>query len=238
MPFRLRLLAAGAAGCVAAALAGIAGRSSLPLGPRFPATASAIVAALTAAAIVLPDEHPFDRIGPANVVTIVRATIVALLGSVVFEPRSPLIAWTAVVATTVAAILDGVDGWLARRTRLASAFGARIDMETDALLILILSVLVWLYGKAGVWVLAGGVMRYAFVASGRAFPWMAAPLTPTLRAKTITVCHIVGLCVALAPIVPWPLSAIAVGSTVIALAWSFGVDVRRLWAQEKRRNGA
>lgn len=75
-------------------------------------------------------------------------------------------------------------------------------------------------------------MRYAFVAAGMMLPWMAAPLTPTLRAKTITIVHIVGLCVALAPIVPWPLSAVAVGATTALLAWSFAVDVRRLWTRD------
>jgi multidrug efflux pump subunit AcrA (membrane-fusion protein) len=38
-------------------------------------------------------------------------------------------------------MLDGVDGWLARRHEIASRFGARFDMEVDALLILALSVL-------------------------------------------------------------------------------------------------
>jgi len=102
-------------------------------------------------------------------------------------------------------------------------------METDALVILVASLLVWQYGKAGAWVIAGGLMRYAFVASGWILPWMRGTLTPTMRAKTITICHIVGLCVALAPIIPWPISAVAVGSTTAALGWSFAVDVRRLW---------
>ena len=40
---------------------------------------------------------------------------------------------------SVALILDGVDGKVARRTRNASAFGARFDMEVDAFLILVFS---------------------------------------------------------------------------------------------------
>ena len=39
-------------------------------------------------------------------------------------------------------------------------------MEVDAALILILSILVWLHGKAGPWVIACGLMRYTFVAAG------------------------------------------------------------------------
>jgi phosphatidylglycerophosphate synthase len=38
--------------------------------------------------------------------------------------------------------LDGLDGWLARRFGLASAYGARFDMEVDGFLILVLALLV------------------------------------------------------------------------------------------------
>ena len=99
-------------------------------------------------------------------------------------------------------MLDGVDGWLARRSRMASAFGARFDVETDALFVMAMSILVWQHGKAGAWVLLGGMMRYVFVMAGWWLRWMARPLRPTRRAKTVSVCHMVGLSVALAPIVP------------------------------------
>ena len=39
-------------------------------------------------------------------------------------------------------VLDGADGWLARRSGVSSAFGARFDGEVDAFLILALSVAV------------------------------------------------------------------------------------------------
>ena len=98
--------------------------------------------------------------------------------------------------------------------------------------VMAMSILIWQYGKAGVWVLIGGMMRYLFVIAGWRLPWMARPLTPTRRARVITVCHTVGVSVALAPFVPVPLSAIAVGLTTAALGWSFAVDVRRLWRME------
>jgi hypothetical protein len=48
----------------------------------------------------------------------------------------------------------------------------------------------------------------------------------------VTVCHTIGLIVALAPIIPTPLSAIAVGATLAVLSWSFALDVRRLWTMD------
>jgi phosphatidylglycerophosphate synthase len=169
---------------------------------------------------------------PANGVTALRALLVAAVAMLISRPPTRQVAAAALALAVVAAVLDGVDGWLARRTGTATAFGARFDMETDALMILVLSILVWRHGKAGVWVLAGGLMRYAFGAAAWMLPWMNRPLTPTRRAKTVKVAHDVGLCAAIAPIVPWPLSALAVGATTIALTWSFAVAVRRLYRGE------
>ena len=176
--------------------------------------------------------HPHAKFGPANHVTMIRVMIVALIASLIGEPVNQRAAAAASIATAVMAILDGVDGWLARRSRMASAFGARFDMETDAALVMAMSILIWQYGKAGMWALLGGMMRYIFVIAGWWLPWMARPLRPTRRARIITVCHIVGLSVGLAPFVPVPLSAIVVGLTTAALSWSFAVDVRRLWRME------
>ena len=158
--------------------------------------------------------------------------IVALIASLIGEPEIPRAAVAASIAAAVMTVLDGADGWLARRSQMASAFGARFDMETDAALVMAMSILVWQHGKVGVWALFGGMMRYIFVIAGWWLPWMARPLRPTRRAKTITICHTVGLSVGLAPFVPVPLGAIAIGSTTAALLWSFAVDVRRLWRME------
>jgi phosphatidylglycerophosphate synthase len=164
-----------------------------------------------------------------NHVTAIRAAIVLFLASLVFAPPRPSIAWIAVVASTMAAILDGVDGWLARRSGLTSAFGARFDMEVDALLILVLAVLVWWWDKAGVWVLMSGLLRYLFVAAGWLLPWMRRPLSPTQRARIVCVVQIVALIVSIGPIVPRPLSLPVAAAGLLALAYSFAVDTLRLW---------
>ena len=67
---------------------------------------------------------------------------------------------------------------------MASAFGARFDMETDALLIQVLAILAWQYGKAGPWVLVSGLLRYLFVAAGWVWPWMREPLFPSRPPKS------------------------------------------------------
>ena len=169
-----------------------------------------------------------DRVTP-NHVTAVRALIVALLAGLVLAAPAPRVAWTAVVAGTIAAVLDGVDGWLARRKGMVTPFGARFDAEVDALLILVLASLAWRWGKAGSWVLMSGMLRYIFVAAGWMWPWMRAPLAPTRRARVICVVQIVALIVAVAPIIPSPLSASAAAAGLLTLAYSFLVDTIRLW---------
>ena len=133
-----------------------------------------------------------------------------------------------------------MDGWLARRTRLHSPFGARFDMEIDALLTLALSLLVWRFDKAGVWVLACGLMRYAFVAARSVWPWLGRPLSSTRRGKTVAVLQFVGLGLALLPVIGRSASRVIAASTLAALAWSFAVDVGRLWlaARSEPRRGS
>ena len=74
--------------------------------------------------------------GPANRVTLGRATLVGGVTALVadsFESTPPV---TLLVGlTAVALLLDGVDGKVARRTGTSTALGARFDMEVDAFLI-------------------------------------------------------------------------------------------------------
>jgi phosphatidylglycerophosphate synthase len=84
-------------------------------------------------------------------------------------------------------------------------------------------------------VLGIGLMRYLFVAAGKALPWLNGRLTPTFRGKTVAVVQMGALSFVLAPFVP-PLLSMPVAAVALALLiWSFGVDVGRLW---RGRGGA
>ena len=182
--------------------------------------------------------HPHPRFGPANRVTLARLGSMALLAALVGEdlPRPPLAAmptaaWWLVVVATVTAVLDAADGALARRSGLASAFGARFDMETDAAFTLVLCALVLQAGQAGAWVLAAGLMRYAFVAAARPWPWLAGALPPSRRRQTVCVVQITTLIVCLGPIVPPWLAATLAALSLVLLTVSFAIDVRTLARQ-------
>ena len=58
--------------------------------------------------------------------------------------------------------LDGLDGYLARKFKQVSEFGAYLDMETDALYVGIFTVILYEKGLAGYWILITGFMRYFY----------------------------------------------------------------------------
>ena len=171
---------------------------------------------------------PSARLGPAGRVTLVRATLavgVAALTAASFE-RNVAVA-TLVTLASVALALDFVDGWVARRTATESAFGARLDGEVDAFLILVLSVEV--APSVGPWVLAIGLARYGFLAAGWRLHWMRAPLPRRDWRKTVAASQGVALTIVAAGIVPTTVSRILLAVALAMLAESFGRDVWWLW---------
>jgi phosphatidylglycerophosphate synthase len=175
---------------------------------------------------------PSAKLGPAGRVTLTRAVLavgVAALAAASFE-RDAAIA-TLVTLASVALALDFVDGWIARRTATESAFGARLDGEVDAFLILALSVEV--ARSAGVWVLAIGLARYAFLAAGWTLPWLRSPLPRRDWRKTVTASQGIALVIAAARIVPTTANRVLLAVALAMLAESFGRDVWWLWRQRQ-----
>lgn len=170
--------------------------------------------------------------GPANRVTLGRATLVGGVTALVADsfvsapPVSLLVGLTA-----VALLLDGVDGKVARRTNTSTALGARFDMEVDAFLILVLSVYVSM--ELGPWVLLIGAMRYAFVAAARVAPWLNAPLPPSFARKTVAALQGICLLVAGADLLPYAGNFAVALLALASLLWSFGRDVLWLWRESR-----
>lgn len=203
----------------------------LTLSAWYPVKAAGLFLAILTIAAARRAHHPFPRLGPANQATAVRALLVALAAGFIGETATPSAAGLVVGLGIAAATLDGVDGWLARRTKMTSDFGARFDMEIDALLIQVLAIPAWQYGKTGAWVLMSGLLRYLFVAAGWVWPWMRASLPPSFRRKAICVIQIVALIVALCPFVTPPVSGVVAAAGLGALSYSFLIDTIWLWAR-------
>jgi phosphatidylglycerophosphate synthase len=171
-------------------------------------------------------------LGPANRVTLLRATLVCGVAALVTDA---VIAETSVVAllalASAALALDAVDGWVARRTASVSSVGARFDAEVDAFLILVLSIDA--ARSLGAWVLAVGAARYAFGAAGWLLPWLRVPVPPRYWNKVVAATQGVVLTVAIAEVLPAAVTTAAVAVALVLLAESFGRDI--VWLAQRRR---
>jgi phosphatidylglycerophosphate synthase len=174
-------------------------------------------------------------LGLANWVTLGRATLVLSVAGLVPQPEILGDAgyWWIIAVITVAMVLDGVDGRIARRTGTATAFGAHFDMELDSFLMLVLAALVWRSEQVGPWVVVLGLPRYLFVIAGWVWPWMRAPLPERVRRKAGCVIQGIALLVCLGPIVPPGVAAPVAALTLALIGTSFAADI--VWLFRSRR---
>lgn len=165
---------------------------------------------------------------PADRVTLGRAGIVAccaaetVVGLVAGAGPSLLV----VVLGTAAFLLDAVDGRVARFTGCATAEGSRLDSDTDAALVLVLSCAA--AGKFGLWPLGIGLMYYAFLAAAWFRPSLKNPLPSSTVRRVIGATQPAALLFALLPAVTPALGAMVLGPALGLLAFSFGRDVVKL----------
>ncbi|MBM0277310.1 CDP-alcohol phosphatidyltransferase family protein [Micromonospora sp. STR1s_6] len=173
-------------------------------------------------------------LSPADRVTLSRAILVGGVTALAVESFSrPAPVAVMVVLTSVALVLDAVDGYTARRTGTTTDLGARFDMEIDSFLVLVLCVHV--APAVGGWVLAIGAMRYAFVAASWVLGWMRGSLPPRYWRKVVAAVQGVVLTVAMGGALPGMLTTVLVVASLALLVESFGRDVRWLWATRRLR---
>jgi len=201
------------------------------LSPWAAAKALGLVAALVLVAAPALSEHDRPSLGPANWITLGRAVVVAGLAALLGEELPIGSALAIAVIGAVAFALDWLDGQIARRTGWSSPFGARLDMELDALTVLVLCALAWQLDHAGAWVLWCGALRYVFVVASWMWPWMAAELPPDPRRRFICGVQIGSVLLCLLPSPGLASAGIAAFGT-LALTWSFAVDT--LWLYRRR----
>ena len=188
-----------------------------------------IVGALLLA--LLPGRYPHRHFGWCNAVTLVRAAALCWLAGLWFAGpllTYPAIAWGVSITAIALLLLDGVDGWLARRWGHSSAFGARFDMEVDSFSALVLAVLVWQSDKVGAWVLLLGLFRPGFLMAGLVIPKLRQPLPESFARKVVCVVQVAVLAILLAPMISGPAAQALAMLTLVLLVWSFARDTRWL----------
>lgn len=172
-----------------------------------------------------------ESFGPADLVTLARAAlgcgVAALVADAAVEGTTAASAgvWTLTSLAAIALALDAVDGWVARATSTVTGFGARLDLEADAFLILVLSIHV--ARSSGAWVLAFGAARYLFGVAGWLWPWMRSQLPSRYWRKVVAAT--VGVALAVAVVESTPATTTLLACALALLAESFGRDVVWLW---------
>ena len=165
-----------------------------------------------------------DRLGAANVVTLVRATIVGATAALVADATTHSLPVTPLLTlASIALLLDAADGHVARATGSVSAVGARFDGEVDALLILVLSVAV--SRTAGWWVIAIGLWRYAFGLAGWMRPWLRAQLPVRYWRKSVAAIQGIALAICVSGLLPRAAVIVVLALALMMLTESFTHDI-------------
>lgn len=176
----------------------------------------------------LPRHLPLARFGPANAITLLRALAACWLAALIGQDLPAGFGWLPALVAGLALLLDGFDGWVARRGGWVSEFGTRFDLESDAFFLAVLSCLAVDQGALGPWILLAGALRYLFVAAGRVWTWLRRPLAPRWSRKAayaVTAGVLVGC---LVPAVPEGLAVPAAAGALALLVASFLRDVAAL----------
>ena len=177
--------------------------------------------------IGLPPEQGtlLPRFGPGTVVSLARALLLGLFAGFLALPRpgpeaNTAIAWWPALLFLLVALGDGLDGWLARRSRTPTELGARLDTELDGAAIFLAVAVGVRWQVLPVWYLLVGGLRYIYVLTlwlHRRAGKQVHALPSSNNRRLIAGLQLGFLCAVLWPIVPAPGARIA--------AWVFGLPM-------------
>lgn len=181
-----------------------------------------------------------EPVGLADRVTVLRAALVGLLAGwsvLLWAGSVPALSWWLTGIAALALALDGVDGAVARARGSATVAGARLDAETDAVMVAVLSVIVAY--DVGLWILLAGGLRYAFAFTWRLrWDWTTraqVDLPHRASRRVVAAVSAAALVTATVPVMPatlvWALALMALALLLV----SFGSDA--LWLEAGRGRG-
>lgn len=145
----------------------------------------------------------FATLGAANRMTVMRGWLIAATGGFMFMPPGPgVVAWLPALLYSLAAILDRVDGFVARRSHQASLLGSHLDGVFDALGLLVAPLVAVAYGKVHwLYLLVSGAY-YCFHLGTRWRRWRHKAVNPLLPSKLRRT--LAGFQMGMVAVVLWP----------------------------------
>ena len=223
----LIVLLVPAAAAAAWALAGLAGAARPEVVAGLTAALTSAGGAITLAGLKRSRAFPHRELGWCNAITLLRGAGIGVMAGLILTPAGGL-GWGLVALAALVLALDGLDGWLARRTGMQSEFGARFDVESDVAFALVLAALAVAQGQVGPWFLALGLLRPAFLLAGRVWPALTAPLPDALWRKRMAGLQMTVQVALLTPVLAPPVSSAVAAGLLGAMVMSFAVDIRWL----------
>jgi phosphatidylglycerophosphate synthase len=154
----------------------------------------------------------------ANIVTGIRLGMIGIIPIWAGDP------FQLAMVGLVILCLDGLDGYLARRMKQTSPFGASFDAETDAFFAATLSLLLYWQGIVDAWILIPGFLRYLYHLP---IQFLKNPDQEPFRfplAKTIAVLFLGTLLAAW--VLPAAWTETVLGLSSLALLFSFWLEFR------------
>jgi CDP-diacylglycerol--glycerol-3-phosphate 3-phosphatidyltransferase len=172
----------------------------------------------------------------ASWLTMARGLLISLVGGFALGPApSGAARWAPGVLYTLAALGDGADGAIARRTGRASAFGAALDVTTDVIGLIVAPLAAVRWGRLPPWYLALALAYPAFrvaLAARRALglPVFTERLRPDRRARFFAGVQMAIVAAALFPVLPraftWPAATLAMLPTLALFAGEWRLVTR------------
>lgn len=176
-----------------------------------------------------PEAPLYKTLGWANKLTLLRSWLIASVGGFLFQPwpDGAALAWLPGMLYFFAAVLDRVDGYIARRTGQSSLLGNELDTVADALGLAVASLLAFAYGQVHWSYLLFGIAYYLFHAGIMWRNWRDLPiypLPPALHRRTWAGFQMGFLVVALWPLFHPPLTTLAGFAFMLPALTGFLID--------------
>ncbi|QEY13457.1 CDP-alcohol phosphatidyltransferase family protein [Cellvibrio sp. KY-YJ-3] len=170
----------------------------------------------------------YPTLGWANRLTLLRGGLIALTGGFLFQPQAAgLMAWVPGALYTLAAILDRMDGFVARRSKQTSLLGTELDTVYDALGLVVAPLLAVGYGKIHWSFLLVSAAYYVFVWGlywRRTHNLPVYPLMPSMLRRTLAGFQMGFVAFILLPCFQAPLTVIIGIAFMLPILLGFMVD--------------
>ena len=171
----------------------------------------------------------YASLGWGNRLTLLRSWLIAATGGFLFQPWPDglWLSWLPGMIYFAAAMLDRVDGFVARRSGQMSLLGNELDTVSDALGLAVAALLAYGYGQTHWTYLAMGAAYYVFhlalwLRRARGFP--VHPLPPAMHRRAWAGFQMGYLVVALWPLFTPPITVVAGFAFMLPALTGFLID--------------